>query len=150
MARDLTARATAPCCRNQSNFRWADGSAAFPALVPSSQEYNYSDYSHWNRAGSVSEPNGQNCVYAGERAYYYFAGVVEGDRVLTGYVQTSTSKDVLGWVDVQCDYKVAALHYICEFEGKAWVFGRGAARCLLLSPDHTSFLLPGHGWCCSD
>ena len=103
--------------RDASAFRWEDGSSAFPTLIPSSQEYNGSDYSHWNRAGSESEPNGQACVYAGERAYYYFGGVVTGDRMLSSYIQTATSKDVLGWVDVQCDYKVAALRYICEFEG---------------------------------
>ena len=112
-----------PTPRNESDFRWAsasDGSSAFPALVPSSQEYNGPDYSHWVKAGSnPPEPNGQACAYAGNTAYYYFRGAVPGDRVLSGYIQTGTSKDVLGWVDVQCDSKNSVLHYICEFEGEA-------------------------------
>ncbi len=123
-AKDVTARHRRPQRRNESNFRWADNSTAFPALIPSSQDYNGPDYSHWVKAGSnAPEPNGQACAYAGDMAYYYFRGMVPGDRVLSGFIQAGGSKDVFGWVDVQCDYETISLHYICEFEGKAWFWG---------------------------
>ncbi len=108
-----------PPPRNESDFRWADNSTAFPTLVPSSQEYSSPDYSHWARVGNSPEPNGQACVYAGNTAYYYFRGATPGERVQSSYIQTSTSRDVLGWVDVHCDYENGALHLICEHEGKA-------------------------------
>jgi hypothetical protein len=56
-------------------------------------------------------------------AYYYFRGMVPGDRVLSSYIQAGGSKDVFGWVDVQCDYETISLHYICEFKGKDWFWG---------------------------
>ncbi len=112
-----------PARRNGSNFVWADQTTAPPTLQPSDQNATGPGYSHWTKVGgNAAEPNGQACAYAGNVRYSHFSGGT--------YVQSGTSRDLWGWVDVQCTYVDPNLHFICEFEvACAPAAGKHAASC---------------------
>jgi hypothetical protein len=43
-------------CRNASSFAWEDNSTLLPTLVPSAEDYDAADYSHWVKVSfSISE-----------------------------------------------------------------------------------------------